>query len=104
MVAAGLFVTALAFPNFLRHRECACLDSIANHLRILEGAKEQWALEQQSTDQDTLDTIAGNLRVLDQEAETVGGDKSPHLPSQSPGPGVDSPSCGHDALRPFAAR
>ncbi len=45
VVAAGLFVTVLAFPNFLRRRECACLDSIANHLRILEGAKEQWALE-----------------------------------------------------------
>ena len=40
-----LVLAAIAIPNFVRARETKCLNSIGNNLRIIEGAKEQWALE-----------------------------------------------------------
>lgn len=45
VVAIIGLLAAIAIPNFIRARETAQLNSIANNLRILEGAKEQWALE-----------------------------------------------------------
>jgi prepilin-type N-terminal cleavage/methylation domain-containing protein len=45
VVAIIGLLAAIAIPNFVRARESAQLNSIANNLRILEGAKEQWALE-----------------------------------------------------------
>lgn len=39
-------LAAIAIPNFVRAREQAQLNSIFNNLRIIEGAKDQWALEQ----------------------------------------------------------
>jgi len=40
----GLLAT-IAIPNFLRARETAQLNSIVNNLRLTEGVKDQWALE-----------------------------------------------------------
>jgi len=45
VVAIIGLLAAIAIPNFVRARESAQLNSIANNLRILEGAKEQYALE-----------------------------------------------------------
>jgi len=55
VVAIIGLLAAIAIPNFVRARESAQLNSIANNLRILEGAKEQWALENKKA---TTDTVA----------------------------------------------
>jgi len=47
MIVAAIIglLAAIAVPDFLRARESAQLNTIANNLRILEAAKEQYALE-----------------------------------------------------------
>lgn len=46
VVAIIGLLAAIAIPNFVRAREAAQLNAIMNNLRILEAAKDQWALEQ----------------------------------------------------------
>ena len=46
VVAIIGLLAAIAIPNFVKARETAQLNSIINNLRIVEGAKDQWALEQ----------------------------------------------------------
>jgi Tfp pilus assembly protein PilE len=41
---AGL-LAAIAIPNFVKARETAQYNAILNNLRMMEGAKEMWALE-----------------------------------------------------------
>ena len=45
VVAIIGLLASIAIPNFVRAREQAQLNSIVNNLRITEGAKDQWALE-----------------------------------------------------------
>ena len=45
VVAIIGLLAALAIPNFVKARESAQLNAIFNNLRIIEGAKDQWALE-----------------------------------------------------------
>jgi prepilin-type N-terminal cleavage/methylation domain-containing protein len=45
VVAIIGLLAAIAIPNFVKARETAQLNSIFNNLRIIEGAKDQWALE-----------------------------------------------------------
>ena len=54
VVAIICLLAAIAIPNFVRARETAQLNSIGNNLRIIEGAKEQWALENKKVTSDTL--------------------------------------------------
>jgi len=56
VVAIIGLLAAIAIPNFVRARESAQLNSIANNLRILEGAKEQWALENKQATTATVTT------------------------------------------------
>jgi prepilin-type N-terminal cleavage/methylation domain-containing protein len=49
VVAIIGLLAAIAIPNFVRSRETAQYNSIGNNLRILEGAKEQWALEKKKS-------------------------------------------------------
>jgi prepilin-type N-terminal cleavage/methylation domain-containing protein len=53
VVAIIGLLAAIAIPNFVRARETAQLNSIVNNLRITEGAKDQWALEQKKGTGDT---------------------------------------------------
>src|SRR5882762_9810933 len=46
-------LAAIAIPNFVKARENAQLNSIFNNLRIIEGAKDQWALENKKGTGDT---------------------------------------------------
>jgi type II secretory pathway pseudopilin PulG len=48
----GLLV-AIAVPNFIRAREMSQLNAIVNNLRVVEGAKDQWALENKKGTGDT---------------------------------------------------
>ena len=50
----GLLV-AIAIPRFIKSRETAQLGSIIGNLRIVENAKDQWALQNQKGTGDTTD-------------------------------------------------
>ena len=55
VVAIIGLLAAIAIPNFVKARESAQLNSIFNNLRIVEGAKDQWALENKKGTGDTTD-------------------------------------------------
>jgi prepilin-type N-terminal cleavage/methylation domain-containing protein len=64
VVAIIGLLAAIAIPNFVKARETAQLNSIFNNLRIIEGAKDQWALEQKKGTGDlvTLSNISDYLK------------------------------------------
>src|SRR2546422_5555123 len=64
VVAIIGLVAAIAIPNFVKARENAQLNSIVNNLRILEGAKDQWALENKkgTGDDTTMTAISEYLK------------------------------------------
>ena len=64
VVAIIGLLAAIAIPNFVKARENAQLNSIINNLRIIEGAKDQWALEAKKGTGDTTDlaTISDYLK------------------------------------------
>lgn len=55
VVAIIGLLAAIAIPNFVRARENAQLNSIFNNLRIIDGAKDQWALENKRGTGDAVD-------------------------------------------------
>jgi prepilin-type N-terminal cleavage/methylation domain-containing protein len=76
VVAIIGLLAAIAIPNFVRARESAQLNSVANNLRILEGAKEQYALENKLgttdgvTEADLHPYLKGNMMVTPVCGET----------------------------------
>ena len=64
VVAIIGLLAAIAIPNFVRAREQAQMNSIINNLRIIEGAKDQYALENKKGTGDTTDltTISAYLK------------------------------------------
>ena len=64
----GVFVisllAAIAIPNFVRARKTAQMNACINNLRMIDGAKQQWALEKnkQPTDTPTQGEIVVFLR------------------------------------------
>ena len=63
IVLMGL-LAAIAIPNFVRARKTAQMNMCVNNLRLIESAKQQWALEnkKQATDTPTQDEIVVLLR------------------------------------------
>ena len=73
----GLLV-AIAIPSFLKSRETSQLNSIFNNLRMVESAKNQWALENQKGTGDVPDWTAlsdyikgGTVKSAASEAYTI---------------------------------
>ena len=58
VVAIIGLLAAIAIPNFVKARENAQLNSIINNLRIIEGAKDQWALENKKGTGDAVATLS----------------------------------------------
>ena len=58
VVAIIGLLAAIAIPNFVKARENAQLNSIFNNLRILEGSKDQWALENKKGTGDAVATVS----------------------------------------------
>ena len=58
-------LAAIAIPNFVKARQTAQYNAIVNNLRIIEGAKAQWALENKKrpgdrvTEQDLAEYLRG---------------------------------------------
>ena len=61
VVAIIGLLAAIAIPNFVKARTTAQKNACINNLRQIDGAKEQWALENKKTQTDapTLDSAAG---------------------------------------------
>jgi prepilin-type N-terminal cleavage/methylation domain-containing protein len=55
VVAIIGLLAAIAIPNFVKARERAQTNACINNLRQIDGAKEQWALEQRKTTGDAID-------------------------------------------------
>jgi prepilin-type N-terminal cleavage/methylation domain-containing protein len=53
VVAIIGLLAAIAIPNFARSREIAQLNAIVNNIRIIENAKDLWALENKKGTGDT---------------------------------------------------
>jgi len=56
VVAIIGLLAAIAIPNFVRARTTAQTNACINNLRQIDGAKEQWALENNAADGDTVTT------------------------------------------------
>lgn len=65
VVAIIGLLAAIAIPNFVKAREQAQLNAIINNLRIIEGAKDQWALEQKKGTGDLPDWSSGAAGIAD---------------------------------------
>jgi prepilin-type N-terminal cleavage/methylation domain-containing protein len=53
VVAIIGLLAAIAIPNFVKARTTAQTNACINNLRQIDGAKEQWALENKKTSSDT---------------------------------------------------
>jgi len=53
VVAIIGLLAAIAIPNFVRARNTAQRNACINNLRQIDGAKQQWALENKKSDTDT---------------------------------------------------
>jgi len=56
VVAIVGLLASIALPSWHRARENAQLQTIANNLRLLESAKQQWALDNKKSATDTVTT------------------------------------------------
>jgi len=65
VVAIIGLLAAIAIPNFVKARETSQLNSILNNLRIIEGAKDQWALENKKGTGDSVNWSTGTTGIAD---------------------------------------
>jgi prepilin-type N-terminal cleavage/methylation domain-containing protein len=56
VVAIIGLLAAIAIPNFVKARQTAQKNACINNLRQVDGAKEQWALENKKKTNDTVDS------------------------------------------------
>ena|ERR1051326_1086359 len=86
MVAVSLvgLLTAIAVPNFIKNRDNARLNTISYQLRLIEEAKEQWAIENKKGAGETTDLTAlseflkgGTVKPVASETYTAGAIGTP---------------------------
>jgi prepilin-type N-terminal cleavage/methylation domain-containing protein len=82
VVAIIGLLAAIAIPNFVRARTTAQANSCISNLRIIDGAKGQWALEQHKQNTDT----------------PAGSDIQPYVGRGSAG---ELPTCPVDSAQTF---
>jgi prepilin-type N-terminal cleavage/methylation domain-containing protein len=58
VVAIIGLLLAIAIPNFVKTRDTSQLAAVYNNLRIIESAKDQWALENKKGSGDSIDLPA----------------------------------------------
>ena len=83
VVAIIGLLAAMAIPNFVHAQQVARTNTCISNLRYIDGAKQQWALEQRKQATDT----------------PTGSDLQPYL---GRGAGGSLPSCPADAAQSFA--
>lgn len=90
IVPVILLLAAMAIPNYVKARTHASPNACVNNLRQIDGAKEQWALENKKP-RGALVTPADGPAV---NAYIKGGDpRCPSGGSYTYGPIGDSPTC-----------
>jgi prepilin-type N-terminal cleavage/methylation domain-containing protein len=97
VVAIIGLLAAIAIPNFVKARTSAQTNACINNLRQIDGAIQQWALENKkaSTDAVVADALAVYLgRGGTGEKINEGNTKCPAGGTYAPGPTVaDKPTC-----------
>jgi prepilin-type N-terminal cleavage/methylation domain-containing protein len=83
VVAIIGLLASMAIPNMVRSRQVARTNTCISNLRYIDGAKQQWALEQRKQDTDT----------------PTGSDLQPYLGSSAAG---ELPWCPADGAQTFA--
>ena len=73
VVAIIGLLAAIAIPNFVRARNTAQQNACINNLRQVDGAKQQWAMENKKTDTDV--PTSGDVKVY------IKNNTFPHCPS-----------------------
>jgi type II secretory pathway pseudopilin PulG len=86
VVAIIGLLAAIAIPNFVRARTTSQQDACINNLRLIDAAKQQWALEQSQASTAT--------------PSSTGTDLQPYLGHGSSG---ELPSCPADSTQTWAA-
>ncbi len=84
VVAIIGLLAAIAIPNFVRARTTSQMNACISNLRILDGAKSQWALEQHKQNSDV----------------PAGADLQPDVGRGSAG---ELPVCPNDSAQAFAS-
>jgi type II secretory pathway pseudopilin PulG len=64
VVAIIGLLAAIAIPNFVRARTTSQKNACINNLRQIDGAKQQWALENHKTSADTAPTSTSLMPYL----------------------------------------
>src|SRR5271156_6226432 len=62
VVAIVGLLAAIAIPNFVRSRTTSQMDACINNLRLIDAAKQQWALEQRQVDSSTPNASGSDLQ------------------------------------------
>jgi prepilin-type N-terminal cleavage/methylation domain-containing protein len=86
VVAIIGLLAAIAIPNFVRARTTSQQNACINNLRLIDAAKQQWALEQRQSSTATISAAATELQ--------------PYL---GHGSGGELPSCPADGTQTWAA-
>ena len=60
VVAIIGLLAAIAIPNFMKNRETSQKNACANNLRLIDAAKEQWAMESGQVTGATIVTVTVN--------------------------------------------
>jgi prepilin-type N-terminal cleavage/methylation domain-containing protein len=85
VVAIIGLLAAIAIPNFVRARTTSQMNACINNLRLIDGAKQQWALEQRQASSAAISAAATELQ--------------PYL---GHGSGGELPTCPADSAQTWA--
>jgi prepilin-type N-terminal cleavage/methylation domain-containing protein len=77
VVAIIGLLAAIAIPNFVKARTTAQKNACINNLRQIDGAKEQWALEQKKS-AGTVTTGTGDVDAIN---KYIKGEATPKCPA-----------------------
>jgi len=100
VVAIIGLLAAIAIPNFVRARSTAQMNSCINNLRQLDGAVQQYALENKLAS--TATYVIDDLKPYIKLDSTLAIPKCPGSGTYSPGATVaDQPTCSLSALAGF---
>lgn len=93
VVAIIGLLAAIAIPNFVKARTTAQKNACIANLKQIDGAKEQWALENKKTQGDAADTTAINAYLKNSQAP-----QCPANGTYTYGAVGTSPSCSQSAI------
>ena len=108
VVAIIGLLAAIAIPNFVRARQTAQRNACIQNLKMIDGAKEQWAIENKKGSSDPVDETQVNAYIKGGVAPTcpgggaytynpVGTDPTCSIPTHTLTPSAGAPVAGGGA-------